>query len=367
VKFALFYEIPVARPWDAASEHRAYKHTIEQAVLGDRVGFDAFWTVEHHFLEEYSHCSNPEVLYGAIASRTERIRLGYGVRLMPKPYNHPVRTAESVAVLDLVSDGRVDFGTGRSATRIELEGFGIDPHDTREMWREAIEHVVGCWTNDTYSFEGKHWQMPPRRVQPKPLQQPHPPLWGATTSDDGHAQMGELGLGLCSFAVGVSPEDVKKKIDIYREAVGRCTKPIGKYVHDEAATFTMCTVAPTEAEARETARTSFEWYPKVGARQIAAVAEWMAERKQALGNYGYAADMKTVADDGSLDLLSLEYLVESGACVLGTPDQAVEACRRYEEAGVDLLLCLVNPYEIGHEQVMQTIQLMGDHVIPEFR
>jgi alkanesulfonate monooxygenase SsuD/methylene tetrahydromethanopterin reductase-like flavin-dependent oxidoreductase (luciferase family) len=235
------------------------------------------------------------------------------------------------------------------------------------MWREALDHVVGCWTNDTYSFEGKHWQMPSRRVQPKPLQQPHPPLWGATTSDDGHAQMGELGLGLCSFAVGVSPEEVQKKIDIYRDAVGRCTNPIGKYVHDEAATFTMCTVAPTEAEARETARTSFEWYPKVGARQIAAVAEWMAERNQELGNYDYAANMKSVADDGSLDLLSLEYLVESGACVLGTPDQAVEACRRYEEAGVDLLLCLVNPYEIGHEQVMQTIQLMGDHVIPEFR
>jgi alkanesulfonate monooxygenase SsuD/methylene tetrahydromethanopterin reductase-like flavin-dependent oxidoreductase (luciferase family) len=367
VKFALFYEIPVARPWAPDSEHRAYKDTLEQAILGDRVGFDAFWTVEHHFLEEYSHCSNPEVLYGAIASRTERIRLGYGVRLMPKPYNHPVRTAESVAVLDLLSDGRVDFGTGRSATRIELEGFGVDPHDTREMWREAIDHVVGCWTNDTYEFAGEHWQMPPRRVQPKPLQQPHPPLWGATTSDDGHRQMGELGLGLCSFAVGVSPEEVKKKIDIYRQAVEKCETPIGKYVHNEAATFTMCLVAPNEADAREAARESFEWYPKVGARQIAAVAEWMAERQQELGNYDYAADMKAVADDGSLDLLSLEYLIESGACVLGTPDQAVEACRRYEEAGVDLLLCLVNPYKISHEQVMQTIELMGTHVISEFK
>ena len=142
----------------------AYKDTLEQALAGERAGFHAFWTVEHHFLEEYSHCSNPEVLYGAIAARTERMRLGYGVRLMPKPYNHPVRTAESVAVLDLLSDGRVDFGTGRSATRIELEGFGVDPHETREMWREAIEHVVGCWTNDRYSFEGKHWSLPERRV-----------------------------------------------------------------------------------------------------------------------------------------------------------------------------------------------------------
>src|SRR5436190_21162072 len=366
MRFALFYEIPVARPWDEQSELRAYQNTIEQAVAGDRFGWDAFWTVEHHFLEEYSHCSNPEVLYGAIAGRTSKMRLGYGVRLMPKPYNHPVRTAESVSVLDLLSDGRVDFGTGRSATRIELEGFGIDPKDSREMWREAIEHVVGCWTNDRYSFDGKYWSLPDRRVQPKPLQQPHPPIWGATTSDDGHQQVGELGLGLCSFAVGVSPEEVKKKIDIYRAAVAQCTQPLGKFVNNAAATFTMAVCAPTEAEARETARESFEWYPKVGARQIAAVAEWMEERQQGLGNYGYAADMRAHSDDGSLDLLSLEYLVDTGACVLGTPDQCLDACKRYEAAGVDLLLCLVNPYRIGHEQVMQTIDLLGKHVIPQF-
>ena len=136
-------------------------------------------------------------------------------------------------------------------------------------------------------------------------------------------------------------------------------------MNNQAATFTMAVCAPTEAEARETARESFEWYPKVGARQIAQVAEWMEERKQELGNYGYAADMRAVSDDGSLDLLSLEYLVDTGACVLGTPDQCVDACKRYEAAGVDLLLCLVNPYKIGHEQVMQTIDLMGKHVIPQ--
>ena len=195
MRFALFYEIPVARPWGPDSERLAYQHTIEQAVAGERYGWDAFWTVEHHFLEEYSHCSNPEVLYGAIAALTERIRLGYGVRLMPKPYNHPVRTAESVAVLDLISNGRVDLGTGRSSTRAELEGFGIDPGDTRAMWQEAIGHVVGCWTNEEYEFEGEHWSMPKRRVQPKPIQQPHPPIWGATSSADGHRQVGELGLG----------------------------------------------------------------------------------------------------------------------------------------------------------------------------
>ncbi len=100
MKFALFYELPVARPWSRDSELLAYQNTLEQAVFGDKMGFHAFWSVEHHFLEEFSHCSNPEVLYGAIASRTENIRLGYGVRLTPKPYNHPVRSAESAAVLD---------------------------------------------------------------------------------------------------------------------------------------------------------------------------------------------------------------------------------------------------------------------------
>lgn len=366
MKFALFYEIPVREPWTRERERRAYLDTLEQALAGERFGWDAFWTVEHHFLDTYSHCSNPEVLYGAIAAQTERMRLGYGVRLMPKGYNHPVRTAESVAVLDLLSSGRVDFGTGRSATRAELEGFGVDPHETREMWHEAIGHVVGCWTNDEYEFAGKHWQMPRRRVHPKPYQDPHPPIWGATSSEDGHRQVGDLGLGLCSFAVGVSPEEVKKKIDIYREAVASCTAPIGSFVNDQAATFSMAVCAPTQEEAWETARESFEWYPKAGARLIGSLAGWMAEQQQDLGNYGYAADMAQHDRDGSLDLLSLEYLVDSGACVLGTPEQCIETCRRYEAAGVDLLLCLVNPYDISHEAVMQTIELIGTHVIPEF-
>ena len=367
MKFAMFYEIPVPRPWTERSEYEAYQHVIEQAELGDRMGFHSFWTVEHHFLEEYSHCSNPEVLYGAIAALTTRIRLGFGVRLMPKPYNHPVRSAEAAAVLDVISGGRVDFATGRSATRAELEGFGVDPHQTRSMWREAIEHVVGCWTNDEHEFHGEHWQMPRRRVLPKPLQKPHPPLWGATSSDDGHREVGSLGLGLCSFAVGVPPEEVKRKIDIYREAVAGCTEPLGAQVHENAATFTMTLCDTDRRRALDTARRAFEWYPKAGARQIATVADWMAEQQRDLGNYGYAADLKNIDDQGLLDQLTLDYLVGSGAVALGTPDDCVEAIRRYDEAGVDTLLCLVNPYDIPHDAVMRTIELMGKEVLPNFR
>jgi alkanesulfonate monooxygenase SsuD/methylene tetrahydromethanopterin reductase-like flavin-dependent oxidoreductase (luciferase family) len=366
VQFALFYEIPVPRPWGPDSEHQAYKNVLAQAVAGERYGWDAFWTVEHHFLSEFSHCSNPEVLYGAVAALTERIRIGYGVRLMPQPYNHPVRTAESVAVLDLLSDGRVDLGTGRSSTRAELEGFDVDPAETRAMWQEAIGHVVGCWTNDEYEFAGKYWQMPKRRVHPKPRQDPHPPIWGATSSEDGHRQVGALGLGLCSFAVGVSPQEVKAKVDIYRDAVGKCSEPIGAFVNNQAATFTMALCDRDRAVAHDLARESFEWYPKAGARHIGSMTDWMIERNQDLGSYSYAADMKKIDDEGALDLLSLEYLVEANACVLGTPEDCVKTVRLYEEAGIDLLLCLVNPYNIPHDAVMRTIELMGTEVIPEF-
>jgi alkanesulfonate monooxygenase SsuD/methylene tetrahydromethanopterin reductase-like flavin-dependent oxidoreductase (luciferase family) len=365
MKFALFYEIPVARPWDAESEHRAYKNTLEQAILGDKVGFHSVWTVEHHFLEEYSHCSNPEILYGAIAARTENIRIGYGVRLLPQPYNHPIRTAESVAVLDLLSDGRVEFGTGRSSTRAELEGFDVDPHQTREMWSEALGHIVGAWTEDEYQADGKYWHMGgPRRVLPKPLQKPHPPMWGATSSPDGHREIGRHGLGLCSFTVGVPPEQLAERLDLYRQGLSECTEPAGKFVNDQAATFTMVHCAAKKEDAYAAAADSFVWYVKHGSWLIGSVAE-LLEGKD-LGTYEYTAMPLESHRSGLVDHLSFDYLHDSGSCIVGDPDECIETAKRYEAAGCDLLLCLVNPYNIAHEDVMQSIELIGKHVIPAF-
>jgi len=365
VKFALFYEIPVAKPWDAESEHQAYKNTLEQAILGDKVGFHSFWTVEHHFLEEYSHCSNPEILYGAIAARTKNIRIGYGVRLLPQPYNHPIRTAESVAVLDLLSDGRVEFGTGRSSTRAELEGFDINPHETRAMWSEALEHIVGAWTNETYQADGKYWHMGgPRRVQPKPLQKPHPPIWGATSSPEGHKEIGRHGIGLCSFTVGVPPEDLAGRIALYREGLAECKEPAGKFVNDQAATFTMVHCEPDKEAAYATAADSFVWYVRHGSWLIASVAE-LLEGKD-LGSYEYTAAPLEHHRAGHLEHLNFDFLHGSGSCIVGDPDECIETARRYEAAGCDLLLCLVNPYAIPHEKVMQSIELLGTKVIPHF-
>lgn len=365
MKFALFYEIPVARPWNVDSEFNAYQNVIEQAVEGEKAGFHSLWTVEHHFLEEFSHCSNPEVLYGAIAARTSKLRLGYGVRLMPKPYNHPVRTAESVATLDLISNGRVEMGSGRSSTRTELEGFGIHPGDTRGMWREALDHIVGCWTNDEYEFEGEHWQMPKRRVVPKPRQDPHPPIWAATGSEDGHRLMGELGLGLLSFSVGTPPEELKRRVDIYRAAADKCTDPVGSFVNNQAACFTLVNCAPTAQESYDISRESFEYYPKTSAKLVGSVAGWLEEMKAELGTYEYLKPISDAAQAGEFEI-PFEFLRDTNACICGDPEEVLRSAKAYEATGCDLLLCLMNPYNISHEDVMQTIDLMGKHVIPEF-
>lgn len=366
MKFALFYEIPVPRPWTPGKEQAAIQNTIEQAVFGEQMGFHSFWTVEHHFLDEFSHCSNPEVLYGAVAARTSTLRIGYGVRLTPKPYNHPVRTAESVAMLDNLSGGRVEFGTGRSATRLELEGFGIDPNQTRHMLSEAIDHIVGLWTNEEYEFSGEYWSMPRRSLHPRPVQQPHPPIWSATTSEEGHYGVGKMGVGLLSFAVGVPPEDMIPRIAAYRRGQKECTKPKGLQRLERVATFTMAHCAASDEQAFAEAEESMVWYPKRGARLIAATADYVRRFEQGLGSYQYLEMTEQADRSGALDALTFDYIKQAGAAMVGSPERCIEIARRYQAAGCELLFCLLNPYNITHEQVMNSIEMLGKYVIPEF-
>jgi alkanesulfonate monooxygenase SsuD/methylene tetrahydromethanopterin reductase-like flavin-dependent oxidoreductase (luciferase family) len=362
LEFGLFYEIPVPRPRDAASEWLAYRQCLDGALLAEEVGFHSFWTVEHHFLDEFSHCSAPGVLYGAVAARTRRIRIGHGVRLLPFPYNHPVRVAEAAAALDLISDGRLEFGTGRSATRIELEGFGIHPDDTRPMWEEALRFVVGAWTEEVFSFEGKYFRLPPRAVIPKPLQRPHPPLWAATTSPESHRLIGQLGLGLLSFTIGVPPENLGERIGLYRQGL-REAEPIGRFVNPRAATFTMVHCGDTTAEALADARESFEWYAQTGVRQVQTLGRWQQELKRDYATYQYT---KAIADMDT-GFLSFDYLDGCGACIVGDPERCIERARRYRAAGCDLLLCLVQPHRIPHDRVLRSIRLLGEQVVPALR
>ncbi|MCZ2109353.1 MAG: LLM class flavin-dependent oxidoreductase, partial [Dehalococcoidia bacterium] len=184
MKFGIFFEHSVLKPWDELSEARVFRQAVEQIVVAEEVGFDQAWEVEHHFLEEYSHSSAPEVFLSYCAAKTSRIRLGHGIALMLPPVNHPARIAERAATLDILSNGRLEFGTGRAATWTELGGFRCEPDDTKEMWDECTRAIVKMWTTDNFSWHGKHFSMPPRNVIPKPLQKPHPPLWVAVQSPE---------------------------------------------------------------------------------------------------------------------------------------------------------------------------------------
>src|SRR6266545_3429076 len=173
MRFGIFYEHQLPRPWAPGDEHRLLTDALEQVELADRLGIDYLWLVEHHFLEEYSHSSAPEVFLAAASQRTKNIRLGHGIVQTPPPFNHPARVAERIAMLDLVSDGRVDFGTGESSSEAELGGFGIDPERKRELWEEGLRVAIRCMTEVPFTgVDGAHVTMPQRNVVPKPVQKP---------------------------------------------------------------------------------------------------------------------------------------------------------------------------------------------------
>src|SRR6476659_2232856 len=142
MKFGIFYEHQLPRPWKDGDELKLFQDALDQVELADRLGIDHAWEVEHHFLEEYSHSSAPEVFLAACSQRTKNIRLGHGIVQLPPGFNHPARVAERIATLDLISDGRVDFGTGESSSEAELGGFGIDKTSKREQWEEALDVIT---------------------------------------------------------------------------------------------------------------------------------------------------------------------------------------------------------------------------------
>nr|MBA2625621.1 LLM class flavin-dependent oxidoreductase [Acidimicrobiia bacterium] len=252
MKFGIFYEHQLPRPWDEGSELQLVQDALEQVELADRLGFDVVWEVEHHFLEEYSHSSAPEVFLAAASQRTKDIRLGHGIIQTAPGYNHPARTAERVAMLDLVSGGRVEFGSGESSSEAELGGFLIDPAQKREMWLEGLEVAVRCMTETPFTgVDGTYVTMPPRNVVPKPVQKPHPPLWVACSRRDTILLAAEKGIGALTFAF-IDPEEALQWAGDYERTLAESCVPVGKAVNPTLACVTpmMCARDEDEAVAR---------------------------------------------------------------------------------------------------------------------
>ena len=202
MEFGLFMELSVPRPWTADSERQVYENALEQVRLADELGFDYVWAVEHHFLEEYSHCSGPDIFLSAAATMTKRIRVGHGVVACVPQYQSPIRVAERAAVLDIISGGRLELGTGRSATWPELSGFGANPDDTKKTWDEFVRVIPKMWMQERFAWNGRMFSMPERAILPKPIQKPHPPMWVAVTSPGTEIDAADRGLGLPRAVAG---------------------------------------------------------------------------------------------------------------------------------------------------------------------
>ena len=341
MKFGIFYEHQLPRPWAEDAEHTLLTNALEQIELADALGIDYVWEVEHHFLEEYSHSSAPEVFLAAASQRTKNIRLGHGIVQTPPPFNHPARIAERIATLDLVSDGRVDFGTGEASSEAELGGFGIEPAEKRAMWEEGLRVALRCMTEAPFAgHSGRYVTMPPRNVVPKPLQKPHPPVWVACSRRDTIHLAAQKGIGALTFAF-LNPEEATHWIDDYYTTLADECVPIGDAVNANVAAVTTFMCAPTEAEAlaRGLEGGNFFGYSLahyyVFGRHTPAQTDVWAEFQGQRGEHGFSPE--AVLEAARRDDRLGAKVVEEGRAglrgAIGTPEQIRQYLRRFEEVG----------------------------------
>lgn len=361
--FGLLYELAVPKPWTATTESDAFWNALEQVREAEAKGFTHVWAVEHHFREEFSHMGAPEIWLASVAQQTNEIRIGHGVVLLPTPFNHPIRVAERIGALDIMSKGRVEFGTGRSLAELELTGFGIDPSDSRPMWSESLEYLQKLWLNgdEDTSFDGEYVKVPPRKVFPRPVQKPHPPMWLAATSPTSYELAGEHGLGVLAFGMGTSAADMAKRITKWRAGMDNSPRDLAVR-NENAGVFMMAFCGKTDAEARRLCEDAFVNYLDV---TVDVFLRWGAHRELPPGYEWYA---KALTQAGSIaERMKLDYLIENKMVLVGSPDTLCDVISGFRDAGATQMVTAMQLGRIAHEDVMDSIRLYGEQVIPNFR
>jgi alkanesulfonate monooxygenase SsuD/methylene tetrahydromethanopterin reductase-like flavin-dependent oxidoreductase (luciferase family) len=372
VRFGIFYEHQLPRPWTPGGEHKLLKDALEQVELADRLGIDYVWEVEHHFLEEYSHSSAPEVFLGAVSQRTKRIRLGHGIVQLPVAFNHAARIAERVATLDLVSDGRVEFGTGEASSEVELGGFGIDRATKRDQWIEAIDAVTRMFVEEPFAgYDGTYVKMPPRNVVPKPLQKPHPPLWVACSRRETIHMAAQKGIGALSFSF-IEPAAAKEWVDDYYNTIASedCV-PAGFAVNPNMAVVTpfMChrdeeTAIDRGLDGGHFFGYSLGHYYVFGDHRPGRTVVW-DEFQQNRSLFGFDRDV-AAQTDVNLAAQLFQQALGSARGGIGTPDQIRSFVRGYAEAGVDQVIFVSQAGRNDHDHVCESLELFAKEVMPEF-
>lgn len=353
--FSILLELQIASP-NPAAERQAFHDAVAQAELADQLGYHCVWAVEHHGLYEYSHCSAPEVLLGFIAARTSRIRLGHAVTLTPHRYNHPLRVAERIAVLDILSGGRVNWGSGKSASRTEQGTFEIDREELDGQWREALDMIPRMWGSEIFAWDGAHYHIPPTPVIPKPVQSPHPPIHVACSRMESVILAGSLGVGSLNFSAGTD-EYLGQKVQAYRTAIATATTSGRRLTNRFACTPTALVLD----DDREACKYGFR-----GARFFG----------EGLATYFFSPTRVVGELDVNRDPLTQAELAEAMAgrsrpggqlvSVIGDPSAARESVGRFAATGVDELILVMQMGTVPQEIVMRSLRTFAEKVMPDF-
>jgi alkanesulfonate monooxygenase SsuD/methylene tetrahydromethanopterin reductase-like flavin-dependent oxidoreductase (luciferase family) len=355
VKFGIFYELQTPRPWGPDSEHDTIREALDQVGLADKIGIDYVWAVEHHFLPEYCHCSAPEVFLAAASQRTKDIRLGHGIVLSVPNFNHPARVAERIAMLDHVSNGRVEFGSGEGTSDIELDGFNITREGKRAAWEEGLRATVGMMTEEIYpGIEGNTISMPRRSVVPKPYQKPHPPLWVACNRREKIIEAAHLGLGALNFSFGVRAELAASYARDYHAAMDERCEPLGKAVNRNLAVVTgfSCTNSRQDAKDAFAAMKFFQhainFYFNPGQKMPESI------------------DLRASFGDG-MQVANVDHADPASLGIFGSPADVERALLAYEASGVDQIILLSQVGGYPHDKIMASLELFGREVLPAFK
>lgn len=347
MKFGVFYEIQLPFPHEDVDVTRMFRETLEHVELADRLGFHCMWAVEHHFLEDHALSSAPEVWLAAAAARTTNIRIGHGIVCVPPGFSHPARVAERISTLDQVSGGRVEFGTGESSSRMELEGYGVDLATKREAYLEGLEQICNMMTMTPYpGYKGRFFSMPCRNVVPKPAQKPHPPLWVAGKPE----VAARLGMGCLGFNV-VGGRQAKVMVDQYYKALVEECVPIGHVVNPNMSVLaTMhCHEDPDIARERG-ANLRFFGY---------SLAKYYLNGVVRPGSGDSWAEFEAVRDE-------LLDMGDSPTSAIGTPEEIRVHLRALQAAGVDQVLLLHQGGRLSHEDNCRSLEMFATEVMPEF-
>jgi alkanesulfonate monooxygenase SsuD/methylene tetrahydromethanopterin reductase-like flavin-dependent oxidoreductase (luciferase family) len=353
MKFGGFYELQLPRPWTQESEHTLLKNALEQVELADRRGYDYIWATEHHFLEEYAHSSAPEVFLAACSQRTKNARIGHGIVQMPSYINHPARVAERIATLDLISDGRCDYGIGAGASETELGGFGVPQEEKKAMMLESARATIRMLVEEPFGgFEGKYFKMPARNVVPKPYQKPHPPLWLACSNRTSILQAARLGVGALTFSF-ISAEAARQWVDDYYTTFENECEPLGYAVNPQFAITCPFLCGRDEGRLQEIAAENYGYFI------------------YGLGHYSFFGEHEPAKTDiwDEYKNRPHEFAPPEGRLLdcVGTPETLRARLREFEEAGIDQIVALSQAGRISHEMLCSSIELFTGEVLPEFK